>query len=119
MKGADMEGKKMIYEMELIFSVTAGLKDINELNRQLNMPTMYVQNAKVVCVKMTVPFIPDDKVIALYEETIKNGFNSGKSLEIKSVKFEGFKYLRELGEKDMADFKPSSACSFLPEPENC
>ena len=62
------------------------MKDINELNRQLNMPAMYVQNAKVVSVKMTVPFIPDDKVIALYEETIKNGFNSGKSLEIESVK---------------------------------
>ena len=84
------------YEMEMIFSASVGLKQINDFMYQMGCrDTLQIKDALNISVKQVLPVIPDDEYIRKIAETIKSNYET-KDINLTECHFTGYKYLREI-----------------------
>jgi len=88
-----------MYEMELEFSLDLGLKEINDFAAMFGIQEkMVLKDARQMTLKQTVPFIPDDKIIQKYIDTIKEA--EFEKFTIEDCRFVGFKRIKEIEIKE-------------------
>ena len=87
-----------MYAMKLKFNCGLSLKSMNTMCDALNMPRPVVQNAMVITLKQTLPFIPNDETIEKYKEALMKA--NMKEAEIESVEFAGYDYLKEVPDSE-------------------
>lgn len=90
-------GPSLMFKMRLRFKLSISL---TELDRLLSLfpdgmnVTPVAKDCILARMDMTVPFIPDDMVIAKYIGIIKETYTAGGRLTVRDCVFDGFEYLR-------------------------
>ena len=88
------------YEMEMLFSVSVGFREINDIMAQIGFDDkLQLRDAVAVSLKQTLPAIPDSEYIQKCEDVIKETYKT-KEIEATACQFKGYKYLREITVKD-------------------
>jgi len=86
--------KVKVYDMEMQFELTLGIRSINDLLSNMGLAEKLVVNGNVLTVKQTLPVIPNEEYIVAVEEAIKNAYINEKS-ECAQCKFIGYKSFLE------------------------
>ena len=88
------------YEMEMVFSVSVGLRQINDIMAQFGCnDELQIKDAVQVSVKQVLSAIPNDEYIRTVAEAIRKTYKS-KDFTCTDCKFKGYKYLREITIKE-------------------
>lgn len=88
------------YEMEMLFSVSVGFRQINEIMAQMGFhDELQIRDAVTVSVKQVLSVIPDEEYIQTVAETIREHYKT-RDLTATDCKFTGYKYLREITIKE-------------------
>lgn len=88
------------YEMEMMFSVSVGFKQINDMMAQLGFnDKLQIQDAVTVSVKQVLPSIPDWDYLSQVADLIKENYRTN-DLDCTACHFTGYKYLREITVKE-------------------
>ena len=83
------------YEMEMLFSVSVGFRQINDIMAQLGCnDKLQIRDAVTVSVKQVLSAIPNEEYIRTVEEAIKESYNT-RDLTCTACCFTGYRYLRE------------------------
>ena len=89
-----MSGKLFLYEMRMRFTADGGLKSLDDFMSAMG-DTGKFSAKKIVTLHMeqTVPFIPDDDILAKYAEALRSSYSNG-DIVLREVRFDGYEYLR-------------------------
>ena len=91
------------YEMEMVFSASVGLRQINEIMEQMGCTDkLPIRDALSVSVKQVLPTIPGDDYIKAIADAIKENYKT-KDFTVTECHFTGYKYLREITIKEQKD----------------
>lgn len=81
-----------LYEMSLRFKCDAGLDEVDAFLEHMCMAEKPVlQNALMLRVVQTVPFVPDEDTIRKYEDTLAGTRSNGAM--IRKARFDGYDYI--------------------------
>lgn len=83
------------YEMEMVFTASVGLKQINSFLEQMFDEKLQVKDALSISIKKVLPVIPDDDYIQKIAGIIKDNYET-KDINITEIHFDGYKYLRQI-----------------------
>lgn len=94
--------KVKIYEMEMIFELTLGLKTVDKFMSQMGVSDTLAAKGTELTIKQTVPFIPTEDYIHKIENVIKEHY-SKEDVYVMDCNFKGYKKLleKEIDEKDV------------------
>ena len=86
--------KDRLYEMSLRFTADSGVRDLDDMVRACmpGEPLPRVQDAVTLHMTQTVPFIPDDDMIAEYCRIIEKNAKGQKTV-LDGVRFAGYDYI--------------------------
>ena len=70
--------KVKVYEMEMIFELTLGLKDIDEFMSNIGIHETLATKGTNVTIKQTIAFIPNEDYIHKVENVIKENYSKDK-----------------------------------------
>lgn len=88
------------YEMEMLFSVSVGFKEINDFMAQMGFhDELQLKDAVTVSVKQVLPTVPDDDYLRKVADVIKDSYKT-KEVTATECRFTGYKYLREITVKE-------------------
>lgn len=88
------------YEMEMLFSVSVGLRQINAIMAQMGCSDkLQIRDAVTVSVKQVLNVIPNEEYIRTVEEAIRKTYKS-EDFTCTGCTFKGYKYLREITIKE-------------------
>lgn len=91
----------VLYEMEMMFSASVGLKQINDILLQTGCnDRLQVKDALSISVKQTLPSIPGEEYLRQVADVLKSNYKT-KDVDITECHFTGFRYVREV--KDGCD----------------
>lgn len=91
-----MASEVRVYEMEMVFSASVGLKEINDILRQTGCnDTLQIKDALSVSVKQVLPAVPDEEYLRKVAEIIKSNYET-KDVNITECHFAGYKSIREI-----------------------
>ena len=91
------------YEMEMVFSASVGLRQINEIMEQMGCnDQLQIRDALAVSVKQVLPTIPGDDYIKAIADAIKENYKT-KDFTVTECRFTGYKYIREITRKEQKD----------------
>lgn len=84
--------KVKVYEMEMEFELTVGLRSVNDFMNQMGFAERTYVNGPILTLKQTLAIVPTKEYIKTIEETVKNHFKeSNTELEIVDCHFKGYK----------------------------
>lgn len=87
----------LMFRMRLRFRLSISLTEIDQLLRMFPDGMDVIPVAKdciLAHMDMTVPFIPDDTVIAKYIGIIRETYTAGGRITVRECVFDGFEHLR-------------------------
>lgn len=88
------------YEMEMVFSVSVGLNQINDIMAQMGCDDkLHIRDAVAVSVKQVLPSVPDDAYIQKIADVIKETYKNSE-FTATECHFKYYKYLREITIKE-------------------
>lgn len=88
------------YEVEMLFTASVGLKQINELLNQMgSRDELQIRDAVTISVKQTLPTVPSEDYLKLIAETIRKNYET-KDINLTECHFTGYRYLREITLKE-------------------
>lgn len=88
------------FEMELIFTASVGLRQINELTKQCGFDEiLQIKDALTVTIKQVLPSIPTDDYLRELAKIIKETYKT-KQFNVTECRFTGYKYLREIEQEE-------------------
>lgn len=90
-------GPSLMFKMRLRFKLSISVTELDQLLRMFPdgmNATPVAKDCILARMDMTVPFIPDDIVIAKYIDIIKETYTAGGRLTVRDCVFDGFEYLR-------------------------
>lgn len=88
------------YEMEMVFSVSVGLRQINDIMAQMGCDDkLQIRDAVAVSVKQVLPSVPDDAYIRRIADVIKETYKTSE-FTATECHFKCYKYLREITVKE-------------------
>lgn len=88
------------YEVEMLFTASVGLKQINEILGQMgSRDALQIQNAVTISVKQTLPSVPSEEYLKLVADTIRKNYET-KDINLTECHFSGYRYLREITLKE-------------------
>ena len=89
-----------MYEMEMVFSASVGLKEINDILRQTGCnDTLQIKDAITISVKQTLPAIPSEEYLSQVADILKNNYET-KDINITECHFSGYRNIREIKNKE-------------------
>lgn len=77
-----------VYEMEMEFEVTVGLKEINDFMNLMGFEEKATLTGQIMTLKQTIPFIPDEVYLRKVEGIIHEHYETEK-FDIIDCKFKG------------------------------
>ena len=84
------------YEMEMVFSASVGLKEINDMMHQIGFKeSLQIEDAIEIKLQQTLVSLPDEDYIRRVAEIIKNNYETDR-FNITDIHFTGYKYIREI-----------------------
>lgn len=84
------------YEMEMEFSASVGLKEINDVLQACGLrEQMQVKDALKFSIKQRLAWIPDDDYLRKVAELIRDHYETDK-FTLTECHFVGYKYFREI-----------------------
>lgn len=84
------------YEMEMVFSASVGLKEINDMMHQIGFKeSLQIEDAIEIKLQQTLVSFPDEDYILRVAEIIKNNYETDR-FNITDIHFTGYKYIREI-----------------------
>lgn len=84
--------KVKVYEMEMEFELTVGLRSVNDFMNQMGFPERTYTKGPILTLKQTLAIVPTKEYIKTIEETVRNHFKeSNTELEIVDCNFKGYK----------------------------
>jgi hypothetical protein len=90
------------YEMEMLFSVSVGLRQINDIMAQMGCnDELQILDAVTVSVKQVLSAIPNEEYIRTVAEAIRETYKT-EDFTCTGCNFKGYKYLREITIKEDA-----------------
>ena len=88
------------YEMELIFTASVGLRQINDFTKQCGFDEiLLVKDALTVTIQQVLPRIPSEDYLKELAQVIKETYVT-KQFNVTECRFTGYKYLREIEQED-------------------
>ena len=98
-----MANEVRAYEMEMVFSASVGLKQINDILRQTGCnDTLQIKDALSVYIKEVLPAMPDEEYLRKVAEVIKSNYETN-DINITECHFAGYKSIREITIEGGAD----------------
>ena len=84
------------YDMEMVFSVSVGLKEINDFMHQIGFnDSIQIKDAIEIKLQQTLSTLPDEDYIRKVAEIIKTNYETER-FNITDIHFTGYKYIREI-----------------------
>ena len=84
--------KVKVYEMEMEFELTIGLRSINDFMNQMGFAERTYTTGPILTVKQTLPTVPTKEYIETIQKTVVDHFKESKhELEIVGCTFKGYK----------------------------
>lgn len=91
------------YEMEMVFSVSVELRQINDFMAQMGIDDkIQIRDAVSVSLKQVLPIIPDDDYLRKVADVIKDTYKT-RDIAATKCRFTGYKYIREITVKEDDD----------------
>ena len=91
-----MADKIQAYEMELVFTGSLGMKDVNDLLRYCGCEETYlIKNALKIKIKQTLLKIPDEAYLEQIARILEENYET-KQFTLMDCRFTGYKYIREV-----------------------
>lgn len=88
------------YEMEMLFSVSLGLRQINDIMAQMGCnDKLQIRDAATISYKCVLHVIPDDGHIRKIADAIKEYYKT-RDFTVTECHFTGYKYIREITVKE-------------------
>lgn len=85
-----------LYEMEMEFSATVALKEINGMLEACGLnERLQLKDAMKVSIKQKISWIPDDDYLRKVAELIRDNYETEK-ITLTECRFAGYKYFREI-----------------------
>ena len=89
-----------LYECEMMFKATVGLKEINDVLEQCGFDeSLQIKDALNITVTQTLPEIPDETYLQSIAKIIRENYKSDK-LTITACRFSGYKNIRVIKPKE-------------------
>lgn len=94
--------QNQMFEMSIRFIADIGLTELDEIAERVGIQEkIRAKDAVTLRITQTVPFIPDDELLAQYVETLQEIQNK-KGVSISNLKFDGYDYLYAIDIDDKA-----------------
>lgn len=88
------------YEMEMLFNVSVGFKEINDIMAQMGFnDELQLKDAVTVSIKQVLPDIPGEDYIHKVADIIKETYRTD-TLNCTACRFAGYKSIRVISVKD-------------------
>lgn len=91
-----MTKKIKAYEMELVFTGSLGMKDVNDLLRHCGCEETYlIKDALEIKIKQTLLQIPDEAYLKDIARILEETYET-EQFTLMDCRFTGYKYIREV-----------------------
>ena len=88
------------YDMEMVFSASVGLKEINDFMHQMGFnDSLQIKDAIKIKLQQTLASLPDEDYIGKVAEIIKTNYETDR-FNITDIHFDGYTYIREITVSD-------------------
>ena len=88
------------YDMEMVFSASVGLKEINDFMHQMGFnESLQIKDAIEIKLQQTLASLPDEDYIGKVAEIIKTNYET-EHFNITDINFDGYTYIREINVGD-------------------
>ena len=85
-----------VYEVEMMFSASVGMKQINDILGQMGChDALQIKDAVSISVKQVLPEIPDDVYLKKVADVIKDNYETN-DINLTECHFVGYKNIREI-----------------------